>query len=744
MLRYLLCSLLLLAPTLSHAQEWVRLPKSDFDQVQDKIKAAQKVRQSQTSASFYLVHADYFGQQAGSYLDLKLKLKVQLTGEGQKRVPVLGTEVALKEARLNGQAVALSQRGQYWVWESGQKGVFELELSFLVATSSPKGALDYSFSVTPTPVSTLSVHFDEAGLSPRVVQAALQKVVPHNGGVVLKANLKSGNRLQILGYRDISAQLGARKAKSFAQSHHLVSISEEQIELFAVVRYNILYAPLKKFQVQLPPGYEVVSADGQGAFSYQLRKTEQGPILEGETASGIEGSYEISLRLSRPLKPQENDAQLPVVRALGCERERGFIAIEVPGRISIQVQNRPEMRQIDVRELPESLVNNSVSPLVEAYRYHRAFEAPKVTLSRFPEIAVSEESIDSLKASSVLTADGRMMTELRIRLRNHLRQYLGLRLPASSSLESAVLGNQPIKPSMNAEGWVKIPLTRSRVSGGQLRPIEIQIVYSEQVKTGWWLGLLDLNLPKLELPIASIDWQMYLPNQWKLSKVYSEVSPQKFVRSARWFQAPVDYSQTPLGIVQQAGNAPAAAAGGGGAVAVRMQSPRAGQRKHYWRYWQPKGQQVKAHIYYCERSLWGGFGFIALVALGLIGWGLGRRYSATTGIYIGLAAVISSYALELSLWWPFFLGGVLFLANYPRNLRQQVPAWLGVWRQRAGSAVAELKGLSEQASDKEAELSWWVLIWQGIGFSFRLGVFCILGIVLLTQLVSLLRHGLSF
>src|SRR5690606_3169124 len=215
------------------------------------------------------------------------------------------------------------------------------------------------------------------------------------------------------------------------------SLDEDAWEMFTVVRYSILYAGTKSFRFSIPSGVSLVSADGEGAFRYTLQPQDDGSaVLVGETAYPIRNSYEISLRLRRELA--DPSAGFPVLRPrpLGVEREYGWVGVEVTGALNLEEKEARGMTRVDVRQLPADMLTNAVSPILKAYRYHDPTAALSLVAEPLPEQDPSSHSVDSVRAYTTVSIDGKMLTEMRITLRNRLRHQLILTLPSGAELRS--------------------------------------------------------------------------------------------------------------------------------------------------------------------------------------------------------------------------------------------------------------------------------------------------------------------
>lgn len=680
------------APERNTAGE-VRLPLARFEQVWQQLEQRRRRQSRRQGPAVILGAADYQGRAVPGGLHLRLHLQVTLGRPGVwKTVPLLGAEAALVAARVDGRPVLLSRRSGFHVWVTKQTGEARVEVEFLVPSRGPRGSVEYDFIVARTPVTRFECTFPVADLQPRL-DAAVQSTTSSLGGVTrLSATLRPTTRIHLVGFRDLGAA-SEQQARVYAETLNLVAVDEGALDVFTVLRYTILYAGTKQFVIRIPPGLEVVSADGEGAFRYQLEKTEQGTLLRGETAFPIRNSYEISLRLHRELSDQSAAFTVPLPRCQGVEREHGWLGVEVPGKLLLEQQQAEQVLAIDARQLPEEMVRSAVSPILRAYRYHS--QEPRVVLraTRLPEKEPESGSIDRVRAVTTIAPDGHIMTDLRLTLRNRLRHGLALTLPAGTRVLSSHLDDQKVKPSRDEQGRLLLPLKRS-AGRERLQAFTVAVVLESHGAGLGLLGRARLQLPALDLPVASLEWRIHAPAHNLYTRPQGDIAGQLFSGRASWHtgggggaggwgEETNGNRDLELAELTAAGPLPGAHSG---AMPVRIKIPEHGRRLEYRRYWLQRGQPVEVTFWHARRWLrlpaW--WSLAGLLALALLLLTLGRAPARRPGQLVG------GVLLGLAVLWPLLrLGGVLgvvlgllgglVLVGWRRQWLRRAPAWLLEW-----------------------------------------------------------------
>ncbi|MEQ1571531.1 MAG: hypothetical protein ABMA64_38240 [Myxococcota bacterium] len=412
------------------------------------------------------------------------------------------------------------------MWTTDRRGPVTVSVDAWVAPSGPSGALEYDFGVVPTPITTVSLGFPRPDVAPQLEHAVTVARSVEGGATRVVANLERTDRVTVRGLRELEPT-SSLPPKLYAETTHLLAVDERELELFTVVRYDILYAPAHRFEVFVPEGLRVVSADGEGAFTYQVVPDQGGVRVVGETASPMRAKYELSLELARELPEGATRFVLPSAR--GVERESGWVGVEAPGRVQLEpITVTTGLAQVPVVELPDELRTASVSPLLEGFRL--VGEASLELGARaLPEVEARTERIDEVRARTVVSSNGRAQTEVVVTMRNRMAPGLVVELPEGATLARALRDGEVVTPSRASDGRIVVPLRRSAPD----LPLTVQLVLEQDLGAPGWIGWLTLSLPAFDLPAAEVTWEVAWPDgHW--SEPVSAVPTQAAVGYGTW------------------------------------------------------------------------------------------------------------------------------------------------------------------------------------------------------------------
>jgi len=166
--------------------------------------------------------------------------------------------------------------------------------------------------------------------------------------------------------------------------------------------------------------------------------------------------------LERALPADSTTLATAVVRTRDARREQGEIAVEAAGTLTVVPASVESLPRIDVREVNATMQALAQSPLLAAFRYQRGARPPALALSvqRFTAADVVAAVAEYAEATTLITDDGRALTEVRLTVRNRAQRFMRLALPAGATVVSAMLDDAPVKPVGSADG-VRVPLARA-------------------------------------------------------------------------------------------------------------------------------------------------------------------------------------------------------------------------------------------------------------------------------------------
>jgi hypothetical protein len=268
---------------------------------------------------------------------------------------------------------------------------------------------------------------------------------------------------------------------------------------------------------------------------------------------------------------------VPDLQVREVERVKGWVGIDARSALEIAAGQVQDASPVDVRELPTAILGQTTWPVLLGFKYRKQDWAIPLEIRQHEDVDMLVTIVDSLAATSVMTRDGRRMTQLVYSMRNNRAQFLRLRMPESAEVWSAFVGGRAVKPAKGEDGRLLVPLARSQASGGALASFAVELVYVEGgvAPDARGHGTYTASLPVADVPCTQVAWTAYLPYEAKVKAKLIETTLRKvdYFTSVSTAGYAVDAMQVNYEVQQQAAAAFAGEAAAAGVQPVRVALP---------------------------------------------------------------------------------------------------------------------------------------------------------------------------
>jgi hypothetical protein len=139
-----------------------------------------------------------------------------------------------------------------------------------------------------------------------------------------------------------------------------------------------------------------------------------------------------------------------------------------------------------------------------------------LNVTRYTPKAVLVANVEEARYDALVTEDGKLLVRARYGIRNNQRSFLAVALPADATLWSASLAGRPIRPGVDPNGALLLPLRKGRASE-DAPAFAVEILYLQR-STGWTdKGDARLSLPALDLPVSRTGVTLYYSPRYAVS-----------------------------------------------------------------------------------------------------------------------------------------------------------------------------------------------------------------------------------
>jgi hypothetical protein len=400
------------------------------------------------------------------------------------------------------------------------------DFSLLLDVGAPLGLEAGRASVTlPVPSAgsvTLSLTVPGENTAVRLSRGLVTSRTSETGRTTVLATLVPGQTVNIQWTtRDLATTTpaAAKDVRFLADVKTLISVAEAQLNAAVLADVNVVQGEPVQFDVEIPAGFEVTGVTGAALDSTEQKSS----VLTLKLATTNQKTYQFLISMERSLTATKADA--PIIQFKGAQRETGEGLVEGTGSTEITATEGGSMKRMDVKEANPNLRSLTSFPAQAAFRYHRQpNEGPTLSLEwlRFPDSTVLAAVAENAEITTLVTSEGKSLTEVKLTVKNQAQPFLKVGLPAGATILSADVAGERVKPVEAGDGN-RVPLLRTG-----FRPTEaytVSFVFMHSGAPFAKKGGSDLSLPGMDIPINLLQWEVFLPEQYKVKNFSGDVLP---------------------------------------------------------------------------------------------------------------------------------------------------------------------------------------------------------------------------
>jgi hypothetical protein len=416
--------------------------------------------------------------------------------------------LTILEARQATLALPLLQEGLVHSAILNGPGPFAVGLDVASDLTVEAGRASFTIIVPSSSSSLLTLDLPGNHANVKVEPGLITSRTTENGHTVVEATLEPGKPARVWWTtREIAAPVALREVRFLSDVKSVVSVGDSQLRLTALCNLTVIQGESVEFHMPVPSGYELSDAAGTTLDSSEI----QGNTLILRVREPAKRNHQFVVIFERTNHETKVDA--PLVTVTGAQRETGEVLVEGSGSMELIAKEDGGLRRMDVREAGALVRSLSRSSLQAAFRYNRhAGDAPKLQLewTQFPESSVLSAVAESATITTLTTFEGKSLTEVSLRVRNHAQPFVRIELPAGSQLLSAEVEGERVKPVTGTDGN-RVPLLRTGFT--PTGAYTVSFVYLASGNRFTKAGAYQMALPKVDIPINLLTWEVSLPEK---------------------------------------------------------------------------------------------------------------------------------------------------------------------------------------------------------------------------------------
>jgi hypothetical protein len=435
----------------------------------------------------------------------------QVLHNGVTRVPLV-SGATLMDATAAGRPVPLVADGQTLQALIAGPGPFAISADWASPLAFSPGRASFRLPVPQSGAARATIEVPGEQADVRLSAGLITRRTAFNGRTIVEATLDPGTTTEVWwSMRDSAPVAAAKDLRALADIMTLITLDDSDVRMAALIDVNITQGELRTVRVRLPAGYELQAVTGSSLE--ESSPVDNDVILTiGNPAAR---SHQFLITLERAHAGGSFSLETGVVSVQDIQRERGEVAIEGVGTMDLSASEPAGLHRIDVRELNASLQSLARLPILSGFRYQRpaGTAAPQLALNvrRFDDAGVLAAAADRAVATTMITGEGRALTEVRLEMRNRSQPFLKVDLPEGATIVSVDLAGHSAKPASGADG-TRVPLMRAGLPPG---PYSVSFVYVHSGTPFQKKGDIAMSLPKMDVPIGVVEWEVFVPEQYK-------------------------------------------------------------------------------------------------------------------------------------------------------------------------------------------------------------------------------------
>ena len=342
-----------------------------------------------------------------------------------------------------------------------------------------------------------------------------------NGQTSIEATLVPGQPASLWWTtREVATPTVPREVRFLSSLKTLFTVSESDLRIAALADITVVQGDPSQFTLKVPAGFEVTSVTGPTLDSSETQDNKL--ILNVTNPAQRSHEFLISLEKSvafqalQTLTNADSKADAPFLAFNNTQRETGEALVEGSGTMELTAKESGSLKRMDVKEVNPYLRALARFPMQAAFRYHRQpSEPPSLALAwtRFPDSSVLAAVAEHAVVTTLVTVEGKSLTEVKLTVKNQAQPFLKVGLPSGATIVSADVAGEKVKPVQGSDGS-RVPLLRPGFHPNG--PYEVSFVFLHSGAPFAKKGGSDLSLPKMDVPIDLLQWEVFLPQQYKV------------------------------------------------------------------------------------------------------------------------------------------------------------------------------------------------------------------------------------
>jgi hypothetical protein len=453
---------------------------------------------------------------------------VELQGEvlekRQIKAPLV-TGMTVLDARQNGRPLPLVQEGGTHAAVLAGASDFAITLQVGLPLTIEPGRASFTLPAPAAGTVQLELTLPGEQTVTTVNPGLVTERTSAGGKTTVRATLVPGKPATVWWASRLLVQQPAppKEVRFLSDIKTLFTVSESDVTISSLAGVTVVQGDPDQFVLEIPGGYEVTGVTGATLLGSE--GTGGKLILRVNDIHARAHQFLVSLTKAAA----GGKAELALPGFSNSQRESGEVLVEGIGTMELSAAERGGLRRMDVKEGSQQLRALAKNPVHAAFRYQkRSSETPGIAMQwvRFPDSPVISAVAARAVVTTLVTSEGRSLTEVKLTVKNREQAFVKVSLPKGAQILSAEVAGEKVKPVTAADGD-RVPLLRPGFRPTAEYPVSF--VFLHEGAPFAKKGGSELALPKMDLPVGLVTWEVFLPKRYRVADFGGDAIPQRFL-----------------------------------------------------------------------------------------------------------------------------------------------------------------------------------------------------------------------
>ncbi|MBN1755880.1 hypothetical protein JW877_06660 [bacterium] len=461
---------------------------------------------------YLLPSGQYDAEIKGESIIGQARFSIIVLKAGYVEIPLFDLSLPLQDPLLNGTPAPITPRNHKHTILIQGPGEFKFTTGF--AMELPEQVANFRLNVPQSSSTLFQLSLPGTDKDVRISPGGRVFRRTSGGNTVIEAFLASTDYIFCEWMTAIPEEQEADvEPMLYGETHSLFSVGEGMVKGSVELNYSIVQGKVDVLRFEVPQEIRILSISSANLRDWKMEEGDGVRLINAYLKFPTGGSVNVHAELELTMEAVTAAVNLPVIRCLNVEREKGYVGVEATTNVEISLleESLRTATRVDRSELPQALWGRAAFPIILAFKYLETPYIIPIGVEKHEDLPVKVATADNASFIALLTTDGNYIVKGTYSVRNNLKQFLALLLPREAELWSLFVNGKPAKPGKGTFDQILIPMEKSR-GGGESTTFPVEIIYFVRGSKLRSFGSRKVVLPKVDVPVSVINLSLYLPH----------------------------------------------------------------------------------------------------------------------------------------------------------------------------------------------------------------------------------------